>query len=74
MGYKAKEPHSIRCYRAIEALTGGRYLTAKALGVSEQAIDRWIRTKKLSGKHILTLVNLGLNKFDAMELLGANDQ
>jgi len=72
---KAKEiSHRIRCLRSICAYQGGREQTAKILGVTKQAIDRWMREGCIPQRHILSLVDMSNGRFSADELLGAHDE
>ena len=66
-------PYSIRCLQAIEALTGGRKKLAMQLNLTERTITMWVFNKHIPQRALLKLLDLGMDKFTAEELLGRFD-
>lgn len=66
--------HSVRCLRSIETYVGGRDRLSRALGVSYSTVAKWVRTGKISGQHVLKLIELSGDRFTATELLGGKDK
>jgi len=66
-------PRSIRCLRSVEAYVGGRPVVAEKIGVTVEAVNRWVWARRIPRSAILPLVELSEQRFTAEDFLGGND-
>lgn len=68
-----KEPHSIRCLRAIAHYEGGPQAFSEKIGVSYQTYRSWCMQQSVPKQYILKIAQLFGQRVSAEDLLGKYD-
>lgn len=68
-----KEPHSIRCLRAIAYYEGGPQVFSDKIGVAYQTYRSWVMAQSIPKQYILKIAKLFGERVSAEDLLGKYD-